>query len=59
MTVQGYLGGELVYRYGVEVEQAYRELPERDAKSAPPVSASSSRHAASAATIAGKGGGAA
>jgi uncharacterized membrane protein len=27
MTVQGYIGGELVYRYGVEVEQAYRELP--------------------------------
>ena len=36
MTVQGYLGGELVYRYGVEVEQAYRELPEREAKSEPP-----------------------
>jgi uncharacterized membrane protein len=36
MTVQGYLGGELVYRYGVEVEQAYRELPERQAESAPP-----------------------
>jgi len=36
MTVQGYLGGELVYRYGVEVEQAHRELPEREAKSAPP-----------------------
>src|SRR5437868_12631171 len=36
MTVQGYLGGELVYRYGVEVEQAYRELPEREAESTPP-----------------------
>jgi uncharacterized membrane protein len=36
MTVQGYLGGELVYRYGVEVEQVYRELPEREAKSEPP-----------------------
>lgn len=36
MTVQGYLGGELVYRYGVEVENAYRELPEREAKSEPP-----------------------
>lgn len=36
MTIQGYLGGELVYRYGVEVEQAYRELPEREAKSDPP-----------------------
>ena len=36
MTVQGYLGGELVYRYGVEVEQTYRELPEREADSMPP-----------------------
>jgi uncharacterized membrane protein len=36
MTIQGYLGGELVYRYGVEVEQAHRELPEREAQSAPP-----------------------
>lgn len=36
MTIQGYLGGELVYRYGVEVEQAHRELPQRQAESAPP-----------------------
>ena len=36
MTAQGYLGGELVYRYGVEVEQAYRVLPDESAKSAPP-----------------------
>src|SRR5947209_2288937 len=36
MTVQGYLGGELVYRYGVEVEQAYRELPDHDAESPMP-----------------------
>jgi uncharacterized membrane protein len=36
MMVQGYLGGELVYRYGVEVEQAYRELPGREAQSVPP-----------------------
>lgn len=36
MTAQGYLGGELVYRYGVEVEQSYRELPERQAGSSPP-----------------------
>lgn len=36
MTMQGYLGGELVYRYGVEVEQAHRKLPERKAQSAPP-----------------------
>jgi uncharacterized membrane protein len=35
MTAQGYLGGELVYRYGVEVEQAYRELPEREAETTP------------------------
>ena len=36
MTIQGYLGGELVYRYGVEVEQAHRQLPRGDALSAPP-----------------------
>jgi uncharacterized membrane protein len=36
MTIQGYLGGELVYRYGVEVEQAHRELPEREAESPSP-----------------------
>ncbi|MBD0372713.1 MAG: DUF2231 domain-containing protein [Pyrinomonadaceae bacterium] len=47
MTVQGYLGGELVYRYGVEVEQAHRELPEREATSAPPSLASSSSRSAS------------
>jgi len=57
MMVQGYLGGELVYRYGVEVEQAHRELPEREKKSAPPVLASSSPRAVSA-TVAGKDGGA-
>lgn len=27
MGLQGYLGGELVYRYGVEVEGTYRKLP--------------------------------
>ena len=42
MTVQGYLGGELVYRYGVEVEQAYRELPQRAEQTSPPRLASSS-----------------
>jgi uncharacterized membrane protein len=57
MTVQGYLGGELVYRYGVEVEQTYRELPERETNSAPPALASSPPRAASA-TVAGKDGGA-
>src|SRR5918993_818072 len=43
MTIQGYLGGELVYRYGVEVEQAHRELPEREAQSAPPRMAASTK----------------
>src|SRR5205814_6602451 len=41
MTAQGYLGGELVYRYGTEVERAYRELPGRPAPSltlSPPTS---------------------
>ncbi len=42
MTMQGYLGGELVYRYGVEVEQAHRELPEREANSAAPLLPSAS-----------------
>ncbi len=42
MTIQGYLGGELVYRYGVEVEQSYRELPEREANTSPPQLTSSS-----------------
>lgn len=27
MAVQGYLGGELVYRYGIEVKDTYRKLP--------------------------------
>jgi uncharacterized membrane protein len=40
MTVQGYVGGELVYRYGLEVEKAHRELPEREAQSTPPPLAS-------------------
>lgn len=44
MTIQGYLGGELVYRYGVEVEQAHRELPERQAQSAPPQLKVSPKH---------------
>lgn len=29
MAAQGYLGGELVYRYGVEVKGSYRQLAER------------------------------
>lgn len=36
MTLQGYLGGELVYRYGAEVKRTYRELPGRPAQSSPP-----------------------
>jgi uncharacterized membrane protein len=58
MTVQGYLGGELVYRYGVEVEQAYRELPGREAESAPPALAAAPHGASSASAPAVKGGGA-
>ena len=56
MTAQGYLGGELVYRYGVEVEQAYRELPEREAESAPPALASPARGSSSSSAPAAKGG---
>jgi uncharacterized membrane protein len=40
MTAQGYLGGELVYRYGAEVERHYRELPIRSADTKPPALAS-------------------
>lgn len=29
MAVQGYLGGELVYRYGAEVKSGYRKLSDR------------------------------
>lgn len=50
MTAQGYLGGELVYRYGVEVEQAYRALPDHDAESAKPQLVSSRSAARSAHT---------
>jgi uncharacterized membrane protein len=32
MTVQGYLGGELVYRYGAEVTGRYRRLPSAEEK---------------------------
>ena len=49
MTAQGYLGGELVYRYGVEVEQAYRELPDREAGSPTPQLVSSKSTATSSA----------
>jgi uncharacterized membrane protein len=43
MSMQGYLGGELVYRYGVEVEQTHRELPEREAQCDPPRLAGSAK----------------
>lgn len=36
MTVQGYLGGELVYRYGADVKQGYRQLPGHRPNTAPP-----------------------
>ena len=53
MSLQGYLGGELVYRYGVEVEQAHRELPEREAQSDAPRSAGSSKQATTAVSAKG------
>jgi uncharacterized membrane protein len=60
MTAQGYLGGELVYRYGVEVEQAYRVLTDESAKSAPPsLTPSSPRPTSAAAPPAENRGGAA
>jgi uncharacterized membrane protein len=46
MTLQGYLGGELVYRYGVGVEETHRELPERQAQSASPRLASQKQETA-------------
>ncbi len=36
MSLQGYLGGELVYRYGTEVEGDFRHLPEENRKTNPP-----------------------
>ncbi len=36
MGLQGYLGGELVYRYGAEVEGDFRHLPEKNKNSEPP-----------------------
>jgi uncharacterized membrane protein len=36
MTLQGYLGGELVYRYGSEVSKKYRQLPDSQLESRPP-----------------------
>jgi uncharacterized membrane protein len=50
MTAQGYLGGDLVYRYGVEVEQAFRELPDREAESSSPQLVSSKSASPSART---------
>lgn len=37
MTMQGYLGGELVYQYGAEVEGSYRGLHEHGRTSPRPV----------------------
>ena len=42
MTVQGYLGGELVYRFGAEVRGRFRELPSALPESAPRAAASRS-----------------
>jgi uncharacterized membrane protein len=40
MTVQGYLGGELVYRFGAEVRGRFRELPSAVPEPAPRATAS-------------------
>jgi len=53
MSLQGYLGGELVYRYGTEVEGDFRHLPEENRKTNPP-----SLYPKSAATEEGEKGGA-
>lgn len=37
MTLQGYLGGELVYRYGAEVKDRYRPLPGHKPHTPPPL----------------------
>jgi uncharacterized membrane protein len=37
ITLQGYLGGELVYRFGAEVRGSYRRLPIEDDQRAPPI----------------------
>ncbi len=55
MGAQGYLGGELVYRYGAEVERDYRELPVRSADSQAPALTPSSLPAQ---VLAGRRGGA-
>jgi len=39
IAVQGYLGGELVYRYGAAVSGRYRRLPVREPAAAAPVRA--------------------
>jgi uncharacterized membrane protein len=36
MTLQGYLGGELVYRYGSEVGSKFRQLPGHEPERRPP-----------------------
>jgi uncharacterized membrane protein len=56
MAAQGYLGGELVYRYGVEVEQAYRELPVRGVETEPPSLTSSPEPKLPTPRAAGRGG---
>jgi uncharacterized membrane protein len=49
MTAQGYLGGELVYRFGAEVRGSYARLPSARREATPPPSTSRSpRHAGSA-----------
>lgn len=40
MTIQGFLGGELVYRFGAEVRGRFRELPSALPETAPRATAS-------------------
>jgi uncharacterized membrane protein len=44
MTIQGYLGGELVYRFGAEVRGRFRELPSARPEGPPRAGASRRTH---------------
>lgn len=43
MAVQGYLGGELVYRFGVGVQNTFRKLPVETENTVPPQVASTNK----------------
>jgi hypothetical protein len=44
MTIQGYLGGELVYRFGAEVRGRFPELPSARPESVPRATAVGRTH---------------